>query len=118
MTNKAILIGTTSDDAALYATVFRQIWYYTRKRCSLALSSPLDRWRPTRNAVFDREEPSCVPRRRDPQGSPAVSYRAGALGVSGATASAASLIRRAVGATSVGGREAAWTVRGSSMGPL
>ena len=85
------------------------------------MSSPLDRWRPTRNAVFAREEPSRVPRRRDPQGSPAVSYRAGALGVSGVTASAASaasLIRRAVGATSVGGREGRVTVRGSSMGPL
>jgi hypothetical protein len=85
----------------------------------LALGSPLDRWRPARNPVFAREEPSRVPQRRDPPGATEVNYRAVAFGVTGVTASAAapSLIRRAVGGV-VGGREGRVTVRGSTVNLL
>ena len=52
-------------------------------------------------------------------GATSINYRAGALSVTGVTASAAapSLIRRAVGGV-VGGREGRMTVKGSSLGPL
>jgi hypothetical protein len=78
----------------------------------------LDRWRPARNPVFAREEPSRVPQRRDPPGATEVNYRAVALGVTGVTASAApSITRRAVGGV-VGGREGRVTVRGSTVNLL